>query len=119
MPFSTPLFNDEDICPTAQPSLTIVTISGSCPVDSGQCSSSKTRLYPQKSSGLCVLDFFGGPTSRSRVGYCPAGGQGLTGPDGTTSFAASSQTVNTKSICGAPGFANSSQLLLRRPSVGK
>ena len=44
---------------------------------------------------------------------------GWPGQKGQTSFAALSQTVKTKSSLGAPGFVNSSQLLLRRPSVGK
>ena len=43
---------------------------------------------------------------------------GWPGQTGQTSPAALSQTVNTKSSVGAPGAANSSQLLLRRPSVG-
>ena len=42
---------------------------------------------------------------------------GLPGQTGQTSLAAWSQTVKTKSICGAPGLANSSQLLLRSPLV--
>src|SRR5487761_1976964 len=42
---------------------------------------------------------------------------GLPGQTGQSSPAASSQTVNTKSRCGAPAAANSSQLLLRRPAV--
>src|SRR6185436_8983490 len=37
---------------------------------------------------------------------------------GQASAAALSQTVNTKSRCGAPGFENSSQLLERMPSTG-
>src|ERR1700733_12339669 len=44
---------------------------------------------------------------------------GWPGHSGQVSLAALSQTVNTKSIFGAPGFANSSQLLLRRPAVGR
>src|SRR5580693_10455055 len=36
---------------------------------------------------------------------------------GQTSFAALSQTVKTKSSLGAAGWANSSQVLLRRPAV--
>src|SRR5258708_34087771 len=43
---------------------------------------------------------------------------GCPGHTGQISPAALSQTVKTKFICGAPGFANSSQLLLRNPSVG-
>src|SRR6185437_152773 len=43
---------------------------------------------------------------------------GCPGHSGQTSLAALSQTVNTKSIFGAPGSANSSQLLLRSPTVG-
>src|SRR5208282_1053882 len=43
---------------------------------------------------------------------------GWPGHIGHTSFAALSQTVKTKFIFGAPGFANSSQLLLRAPSAG-
>ena len=42
---------------------------------------------------------------------------GWPGHNGQTSFAALSQTVKTKSIFGASGFANSSQLLLRKPAV--
>src|SRR5260221_94438 len=42
---------------------------------------------------------------------------GCPGHRGQISFAALSQTVKTKSIRGASAFANSSQLLLRRPSV--
>src|ERR1700722_682809 len=38
---------------------------------------------------------------------------------GQTSFAALSQTVKTKFICGASGLENSSQLLLRAFSVGR
>jgi hypothetical protein len=38
---------------------------------------------------------------------------------GHISWAALSQTVKTKSIFGAPGLANSSQLLLHKPSVGQ
>jgi hypothetical protein len=44
---------------------------------------------------------------------------GLPGHTGQTSPAAWSQTVNTKSITGASGRTNSSQLLLRSPSVRK
>jgi hypothetical protein len=43
---------------------------------------------------------------------------GWPGQTGHTSPAALSQTVNTKSSAGAPGAANSSQFLLRSPSVG-
>ena len=43
------------------------------------------------------------------------GGHGWPGQTGHTSFAALSQTVKTKLRFGAPGFANSSQLLLRSP----
>ena len=43
---------------------------------------------------------------------------GWPGQMGQTSLAALSQTVKMKSICGASGSANSSQDLLRRPSVG-
>jgi len=42
---------------------------------------------------------------------------GCPGQKGHCSAAASSHTVNTKCMCGASGPANSSQLLLRRPSV--
>src|SRR5882762_2233529 len=42
---------------------------------------------------------------------------GWPGHTGQISLAALSQTVKTKFICGAPGFANSSQLLLRKSSV--
>ena len=44
---------------------------------------------------------------------------GWPGHTGHISWAALSQTVKTKFIFGAPGFANSSQLLLRKPSVGR
>ena len=43
---------------------------------------------------------------------------GCPGHTGQTSFAALSQTVKTKSSGGAPGCANSSQLLLRGPLAG-
>jgi len=43
---------------------------------------------------------------------------GWPGQTGQTSFAALSHTVKTKSIFGAVGFANSSQLLLRKSTVG-
>ena len=43
---------------------------------------------------------------------------GWPGQTGQTSPAALSQTVNTKSSGGEPGCANSSQFLLRIPSVG-
>ena len=43
---------------------------------------------------------------------------GWPGHTGQISPAALSQTVNTKSSGAAPGCANSSQLLLRRPSIG-
>ena len=43
---------------------------------------------------------------------------GWPGQTGQASLAASSQRVKTKSIVGAPGAANSSQLFERRPSVG-
>ena len=42
---------------------------------------------------------------------------GFPGQTGQTSPAALSQTVKIKSIDGAPGAANSSQLLLRKPSA--
>jgi len=42
---------------------------------------------------------------------------GWPGQTGQASPAAPSQTVNTKSIAGAPGPANSSQLFERNPSV--
>src|SRR6202030_3246695 len=44
---------------------------------------------------------------------------GCPGQYGHTSPAALSHTVKTKSRGGAPGAANSSQLLLRSPSVGR
>src|SRR3984885_4462499 len=44
---------------------------------------------------------------------------GWPGQTGHTSFAALSQTVKTKSKCGASGLANSSQFLLRSPPVGR
>ena len=59
-----------------------------------------------------------GPLHRGRILDAPVRGHRLARPDGTLSPAALSQTVKTKSSCGAPGAANSSQLLLRRPSVG-
>src|SRR5690606_3551104 len=43
---------------------------------------------------------------------------GWPGQTGQASPAALSQTVNTKSITGAPGWANSSQLFERKASVG-
>ena len=43
---------------------------------------------------------------------------GCPGQSGQVSPAALSQTVKTKSITGAPGAANSSQLFERKPSVG-
>src|SRR5713226_4269929 len=44
---------------------------------------------------------------------------GWPGHTGQTSLAALSQTVKTKSSFGAPGLANSSQLLLRKPELGR
>ena len=44
---------------------------------------------------------------------------GWPGQTGQISLAALSQTVKTKFILGASGFANSLQLLLRNPSAGK
>ena len=44
---------------------------------------------------------------------------GWPGHTGHTSLAALSHTVKTKFISGAPGCANSSQLLLRSPLVGR
>src|SRR5512134_337852 len=44
---------------------------------------------------------------------------GWPGHTGHASAAAWSQTVNTKSIRGLPGFENSDQSLLRSPSVGR
>src|SRR5258708_2282795 len=44
---------------------------------------------------------------------------GWPGHTGQTSLAALSQTVKTKSRFGAPGLANSSQLLLRKPELGR
>jgi hypothetical protein len=44
---------------------------------------------------------------------------GFPGQTGQTSPAALSHTVKIKSIGGAPGAANSSQLLLRKPSAGR
>src|SRR5580704_1519291 len=44
---------------------------------------------------------------------------GWPGHTGQTSLAALSQTVNTKSSLGASGLANSFQLLLRRPELGR
>ena len=66
------------------------------------------RLAEGESAGLVALD-------GRRVGHAPVGGDGWPGQTGQTSLAASSQTVNTKSISGAPGRANSSHDLLRRP----
>ena len=43
---------------------------------------------------------------------------GWPGQTGQVSAAAVSQTVKTKSMSGAPGIANSSQLFERKPSVG-
>jgi hypothetical protein len=53
----------------------------------------------------------------SGVGNSQCAVIGWPGHTGQVSFAAESQSVNTKSILGAPGAANSSQLLLRNPSV--
>jgi hypothetical protein len=53
------------------------------------------------------------------LGVVSVNGRGVgPGHSGQVSLAALSQTVNTKSILGAPGRVNSSQLLLRRPLAG-
>ena len=53
-----------------------------------------------------------------RILDAPVGRHRLAGQNGQVSPAALSQTVNTKSITGAPGSANSPQLFERRSSVG-
>ncbi len=65
-----------------------------------------------------ALDLFGRALHGGGSGTPQCAVIGWPGHTGQTSLAALSQTVNTKSICGAPGFANSSQLLLRKPSTG-
>jgi len=72
---------------------------------------------------LCALAGIGAlcsavPTTAAGSGTPQCAVMGWPGQTGHTSFAALSLTVNTKSRCGAPGFANSSQLLLRSLSVG-
>ena len=52
------------------------------------------------------------------VRHAPVCGHWRPGQTGQTSLAALSQTVKTTSNSGAPGFANSSQFLLRRLCVG-
>src|ERR1019366_53130 len=57
------------------------------------------------------------PTTPAGSGMPQCAVKGLPGQIGQVSPAALSHTVKTKSILGAPGAANSSQLLLRNPSV--
>src|SRR5580765_1682062 len=61
----------------------------------------------------------GDPTTAAGSGTPQCAVIGWPGQTGHTSFAALSQTVNTKSSSGAPGFANSSHALLRNPATGK
>src|SRR5208283_4543600 len=61
----------------------------------------------------------GVPTAAAGSGTPQCAVTGWPGQRGQTSAAALSQTVKTKFIRGAPGLANSSQLLLRRPATGK
>src|SRR5271154_2881769 len=61
----------------------------------------------------------GVPLTAAGSGMPQWAGLGWPGQMGQTSPAALSQTVKTKSRRGAPGLANSSQGLLRRPAVGK
>ena len=67
-----------------------------------------------KACAFCVVGAF----ERSRVGHAPVRRHRLAGPDRADLAGALSQTVNTKSSGGESGVANSSQLLLRKPSVG-
>ena len=58
------------------------------------------------------------PTTAAGSGTLHRAVKGCPGQTGHASSAALSHTVKTKCILGASGLANSSQLLLRSPSVG-
>ncbi len=58
-----------------------------------------------------------GPTNAAGSSMPQCAVTGLPGQLGHCSAAALSHTVKMKSICGAPGVASSSQLLLRSPST--
>src|SRR5260370_1029453 len=76
---------------------------------------SRSRYASRKARSTCTgvpLTTAGSATPQCAVIGCP-------GQMGHISWAALSQTVKTKSIFGAPGLANSSQLLLHKPSVGQ
>src|ERR1700722_6926445 len=76
---------------------------------------SRSRKASRKARSICSAVPFtsaGSATPQCAVIGCP-------GQIGHTSLAALSQTVKTKFIFGAPGFANSSQFLLRKPPAGK
>ena len=61
-----------------------------------------------------------GPLGSGRIGHAPMGGYRIARPNRAYfAGAAWSQTVKTKCITGAPGRANSCQLLLRSPRVGR
>src|SRR6266704_2927292 len=76
---------------------------------------SRIRYASRNARSICS----GVPLTAAESGTPQCAVIGWPGHTGHTSAAALSQTVNTKSIFGAPGFANSSQLLLRKPSVGR
>jgi hypothetical protein len=68
----------------------------------------------RKARSICSCE----PSTAAGSGIPQCTVMGCPGHIGHTSFAALSQTVITKSKCGASGFTNSSQLLLRKPVVG-
>src|SRR5271166_730105 len=72
----------------------------------------KAPRYARSTSSADPVTAAGSRTPQWAVKGCP-------GQIGQTSLAALSQTVNTKSRWGASGPANSSQLLLLSPSVGR
>ena len=74
-------------------------------------SRSSARRNARRRSASEPVTAAGSGTPQCAVIGCP-------GQTGHCSAAAWSQTVNTKCMCGASGAVNSSQLLLRRPSVG-
>ena len=78
----------------------------------------RIRLRRSERRSESALLFEVGSYDSGRVFNAPMRGHRLPRPDRTASPAALSQTVNTKSISGAPGAANSSQLFERNPSLG-
>ena len=110
-------FSSARLADLVQPLLERHAVEAVAPADwrTARCAAAACRKASRNAAAISASS----PSTAAGSGTPQCAVIGWPGQTGQTSFAALSQTVNTKSSGGAPGAANSSQLLERKPSVGK